>query len=254
MKQKIQDYLKQLEKDKKIKILLACETGSRAWGFPSPDSDYDVRLIYKHSTDWYLTLTDKKDSIELMLADNEIDITGWDVRKSLRLLRKSNAALLERIQSPYIYYGDEAFRQELNQIAPSCYSRIATLHHYLNLARRFYGDISEGKDYKLKSFFYALRSAVACCWIAARVEIPPIEFSKMLAGLSIDEKLIQRIAELIKLKATKSESYRHQGETELFDFIKANIQQAEQVSKSLPGAKFSSEELDTFFKKTILDK
>ena len=94
MKEKIQQYLQEIESQKSIKILLACETGSRAWGFPSPDSDYDIRLIYMHDKDWYLSLNEKKDTIELMLEDNNLDISGWDLRKSLRLLWKSNSALL----------------------------------------------------------------------------------------------------------------------------------------------------------------
>ncbi|HAN77121.1 MAG TPA: hypothetical protein DCQ31_04775 [Bacteroidales bacterium] len=81
MEHKINSYLTEIEVANDIEILLACETGSRAWGFPSPDSDYDVRLIYKHKTDWYLSLTEPKDSIELMLDDNLIDISGWELRR-----------------------------------------------------------------------------------------------------------------------------------------------------------------------------
>ena len=106
MDKKIKKYLKNIEEKFDITILLACETGSRAWGFPSPDSDYDVRLIYKHKRDWYLSLAEEKDTIELMLDNNEIDISGWDIRKTLRLLWKSNPPLLERIQSPIIYTCD----------------------------------------------------------------------------------------------------------------------------------------------------
>ena len=93
MEEKIKKYLSDLEKEKAIEILLACETGSRVWGFPSPDSDFDVRIIYKHEKDWYLSLTEEKDTIEYFLENNEIDISGWDLRKSLRLLWKSNPPL-----------------------------------------------------------------------------------------------------------------------------------------------------------------
>jgi predicted nucleotidyltransferase len=117
MEVKIKKYLSDLENDKGIKILLACETGSRAWGFPSPDSDFDVRIIYKHDKDWYLSLTEEKDTIEYFLLNNEIDISGWDLRKSLRLLWKSNPPLLERIQSPIIYKVDKEFLIGINIIA-----------------------------------------------------------------------------------------------------------------------------------------
>ena len=109
MEERIRQYIKEIEKAQDIKVLLACETGSRAWGFPSPDSDYDVRLIYRHRMDWYLSLLEPKDTFEVMLEDNNFDISGWDIRKTLGLLWKSNPPLLERIQSPIVYVADEEF-------------------------------------------------------------------------------------------------------------------------------------------------
>ncbi len=162
MHNKINHYLETIEKEKQIRILLACETGSRAWGFPSPDSDYDVRIVYVHDKDWYLSLTEKKDSIQKMYENNDIDITGWDLRKSLRLLMKSNPPLLERIQSTIIYRQEDAFVNSIGALANKSYSRIATIHHYLSMAKKFFEDIKD--EYKLKKFFYALRSATACLW------------------------------------------------------------------------------------------
>ncbi len=104
MRARIIKTLKDIEDRHPIQILYACETGSRAWGFPSPDSDYDVRLIYKHHVNWYLTLTEQKDTLEMMSDDGELDLTGWDIRKCLKLLWKSNGALLERIQSSVVYH------------------------------------------------------------------------------------------------------------------------------------------------------
>ncbi|MGB0429962.1 MAG: nucleotidyltransferase domain-containing protein, partial [Bacteroidia bacterium] len=130
MDDKIKAYLAQLEKEKDIQILFACETGSRAWGFASPDSDFDVRIIYKHDKDWYLGLGDKKDSIDVFYEQNEIDISGWDLRKTLQLLWKSNASVLERIQSPIDYQVDYEFLKGISKLASQAYSRIATIHHY----------------------------------------------------------------------------------------------------------------------------
>jgi uncharacterized protein len=101
--------LEQIEAGHKVRILYACETGSRAWGFPSPDSDYDVRFIYLRERDWYLVLNERKDTIEFM--DGDLDVTGWDLRKCLKLLTKSNVPLIERFQSPVQYYADESLRQ-----------------------------------------------------------------------------------------------------------------------------------------------
>ena len=247
MNKKIKHYLSELEKEKNIKILLACETGSRAWGFPSPDSDYDIRIIYRHEKDWYLSLNDKKDSITRMYENNDIDITGWDLRKCMNLLMKSNPALLERIQSHIIYQADEEFLSEFKSIAQTAYSRIATLYHYLSMAKKLFADIKDEDQYKLKKFFYVLRSTVACIWILEKDEMPPIDFHKMLAGLNLANDLVTRINELIKLKATISESYLHTGEPELFSFIEHHIVQSSRKSKELPSSKFDINLFNGFF-------
>lgn len=251
MNEKIIQYLDIIEKEKDVKILLACETGSRAWGFPSPDSDFDIRIIYVHKKDWYLSLSEKRDSIDLMFENNEIDITGWDLRKSLRLLQKSNAPLLERIQSPILYKHNSSFLEVMNELANSQYSRIATIHHYLSMAKKFLEELKEKEDYKLKKFFYALRSATACKWILEKEEMPPIQFQKMIDGLSIENSLTKRINELISLKATISESYLHNGETELITFIETCINSADEKRKSLPSSKGNTDELNSFFLKML---
>lgn len=251
MEQKIIEYLSALEKEKGITILLACETGSRAWGFPSPDSDYDVRIIYKHTKDWYLSLIEEKDTIEYFLDNNEIDISGWDLRKSLRLLWKSNPPLLERIQSPIIYKVDKGFLEDINSIAKLTYSRIATLHHYLSMAKKAFEEVVNSEKYKLKKFFYALRASVACLWILEKEEIPPIEFMKMLNGLDLPGNTKTRIRELIVLKSNISETYLHNGEKELIDFMKTCIDRADNESQSLPSSNGKMSDLNDFFRKTL---
>lgn len=251
MKEKINHYLAQIEREKNIKVLLACETGSRAWGFPSPDSDYDIRLIYVHEKDWYLSLTEKKDTIERMLENNDLDISGWDLRKTLRLLWKSNPPLLERIQSPILYQHDEAFLMQINELAQTCYSQIATVHHYLGMARKCYEEVTSGEAFKLKKFFYALRTATVCKWILERTEIPPIEFAKVMNGLAIEPYLVKRIKALIALKSTVSEAYWHQGEEELLSFIGDCIAEAKENAGKLPSACANKEDLNEFFRRTL---
>ncbi|MCF8379914.1 MAG: nucleotidyltransferase domain-containing protein [Bacteroidales bacterium] len=252
MEEKIKKYLSDLEKEKGIEILLACETGSRAWGFPSPDSDFDVRIIYKHQKDWYLSLTEEKDTIEYFLENNEIDISGWDLRKSLRLLWKSNPPLLERIQSPIIYKVDKDFLTGITSVAQKTYSRIATIHHYLSMAKKAFEEVVNSEEYKLKKFFYALRASVACLWIIEKEEIPPIEFGKMLSGLDLPENLKARIGELIEIKSTISEAYLHNGENELIEFMKSCIERTDSESQNLPSSKGQISELNEFFRQ-ILD-
>ncbi len=251
MEEKIKKYLSDLEKENGIEILLAGETGSRAWGFPSPDSDFDVRVIYKHEKDWYLSLTEKKDTIEYFFENNEIDISGWDLRKSLRLLAKSNPPLLERIQSPIIYKVDKEFLTGINSVAQKTYSRIAAIHHYLSMAKKALEEVVHSEEYKLKKFFYALRASVACLWILEKEEIPPIEFGKMLNALNLPVNSKTRIGELIEIKSTINETYLHKGENVLIEFMKACIERTENESQSLPASKGIMNDLNDFFLKTL---
>jgi uncharacterized protein len=189
----IQNILTQLSQEKDIKILYACETGSRAWGFPSPDSDYDIRFIYMHKRDWYLSLSEQKDTIEQMVGD--FDVTGWDVRKCLMLLKKSNAPLIERFQSP-----------------------IAVFYHHYSLATNFWEDLKDKEEIKLKSFFYLVRSLLSCNWIIHDDTVLPMQIEGLFKY--IDDDLKNKFRELIKLKATVGEKYMHKADADLFEWIK----------------------------------
>jgi uncharacterized protein len=117
----IQACLSDIEKTHQVKIIYSCESGSRAWGFPSADSDYDVRFLYLHPVDWYLSIEDKRDVIEVPIK-NKLDITGWDLRKALQLFRKSNPPLLEWLGSPIVYW-------ERYDIIPLCVNWQLRLTH-----------------------------------------------------------------------------------------------------------------------------
>jgi predicted nucleotidyltransferase len=128
MKDKILKKLKEIEIEKGVEILYAVESVSRAWGFASPDSDYDIRFIYKHDIDYYLSLWEQTDVIKFMTEDY-LDGSGWNLPKSVKLLAKSNASLLEWIFSPVVYYENEAFMTQIRTLAKECFSPIACLHH-----------------------------------------------------------------------------------------------------------------------------
>jgi predicted nucleotidyltransferase len=173
MRELIIERLKELSAERGIKILYACESGSRAWGFPSPDSDYDVRFIYAESLDWHLTLNDKKDTIDIPIND-ELDIGGWEIKKALNLLRKSNTPILEWIQSPIVYSADQNFLSAIQQLSKDFFSPISCMHHYLSMSRK-YMEVCLGEDnIKLKRYFYALRTAMAGKWIRERGTVAPI--------------------------------------------------------------------------------
>jgi len=178
-------------------------------------------------------------------------ISGWELKKSLNLLRKSNAAMLERIQSPVIYMQDEQFIDELRNISQSFYSKIAMMHHYLGMAKKGLEDLKSGDEYKLKKFFYTLRAATVCEWIIEKEVPPPIEFSKVYNNLFLSESLIACIEELIKLKSEVTESHFHKGEVELIDFVKQRVNKADEIKNNLPTAKGDITALNNLFRKYI---
>ena len=248
MEIKIRAKLKEIELQKGVEILYACESGSRAWGFASPDSDYDIRFIYKHDLDYYLSLWEKTDVIEFMTAD-DLDGSGWDLRKTVKLLAKSNASLLEWLYSPVVYYQDEAFASEMRRLAESCFSPIACLHHYLGTTKNFM-DVCTAEEVKLKSYFYALRTALAGKWIIEKNRFPPVAFAELLpiAPLPIQEK----VRELMELKANQNESYLHPKEVLITDFLMETVKFNEEGAKGLGSGKKIGEELDGVFKEFIM--
>lgn len=248
METHIKNTLKKIEAQYKVKVLYACETGSRAWGFPSPDSDYDVRMIYIHEPEWYLTLSDKKDTIEMMLDNGDLDITGWDFKKCLKLLWKSNGALYERIQSPIVYRNTEGLTEKFKEYADKCFAPVASMHHYLGLAKNSFDDIEGKGEIKLKKFFYALRATLACKWILEKDSVPPIVFATMVNELDFDRSLKERINFLVELKSGKNEGYVHPAEKELTAFISEQIDIATAKANTLPGRKEKQVDLDEFFR------
>jgi hypothetical protein len=156
--------LDELESVEQVRICLAVESGSRAWGFPSQDSDYDVRFIYVHHPDWYLAIDEGRDVIERPLTDL-IDLSGWDIRKALKLFRKSNPPLLEWLQSPYIYRERTQLAPLLRQILPRWFSPAASFFHYQHMARGNYREFLRGELVWRKKYLYVLRPLLAMRWI-----------------------------------------------------------------------------------------
>lgn len=248
METKIKEKLKEIEQSYHIKVLYACETGSRAWGFPSPDSDYDVRMIYRHDIDWYLSLSDKKDTIEFMSEDGELDVTGWDIKKCLKLMWKSNGALLERVQSPIVYHEEGNSASLLKEYSEKCFVPIATMHHYLGMAKNSFSEVEGKEEVKLKKLFYALRATLACKWIAEKDTVPPIVFMTMVNELSFDQAVKDKIVSLIAFKSKKTEQYIHPAENELNDFISEELEKASKTLDRLSGRKEKSVDLDALFR------
>ena len=202
MRERILNRLNEIEQRENVRILLATESGSRAWGFASRDSDYDVRFIYVRPRDAYLRLEKHRDVIELPLED-ELDINGWDLDKTLRLLRASNPTLFEWFSSP-IVYRESAFAAELRGIMPKFFSPRRGLSHYLSMAIRNYRDHLTGETVKAKKYFYALRPVLACLWILDKGTPPPMLFSELMKA-ELDPALLPEVNRLLDLKQNAPE-------------------------------------------------
>lgn len=249
MEKKILDKLKEIEKQKDVEILFAVESGSRAWGFASPDSDYDIRFIYKHKPEYYLSLWEKPDVIEFMTED-DLDGSGWDLRKAVKLLARSNAPLMEWLFSPVVYYENEVFAKQMRELATACFSPIAVLHHYLGTTKNFM-EVCEMEEVKLKSYFYALRTALAGKWIIENNTFPPVAFADVLP---IAPKNIQEnILELQQIKARQDEKYLHPKENLITDFLLKTVQFNHENASKLGSGKKMNEELDLFFREMIVN-
>ena len=195
--------LREIEEKENIRVLHAVESGSRAWGFASPDSDYDVRFIYVRDRDFYLSLRDTKDFIDWEL--NEVlDINGWDIKKALQHFHKSNATLFEWSNSPVVYYTTEEWRKLYSQAAGNYFACKPSLYHYYGTANKNYHDYLLDSMVKYKKYFYVLRPVLACRWILERETPPPVLFSE-LAESQLPEYLEDTVRELLELKINAPE-------------------------------------------------
>lgn len=182
VRQQVNAELTKLENEANIRILFAVESGSRAWGFPSPNSDYDVRFVFMRPYTAYMSISEQKESLVFPITD-DLDIDGWDIKKVLRHVRKSNPVIFEWLQSPVIYKRVPRFAEKLRQTALPYFSPYAGLYHYLGLVKNFYEYLQESDTIKIKRLFYILRPLLAAWWIIEKKTVPPMEFSKLLTVL-----------------------------------------------------------------------
>lgn len=201
----ILDRLAALESEFDVRILYACESGSRGWGFASPDSDWDVRFIYVHPIEWYLSVSRGRDVIETP-PDPVYDINGWDVRKTLGLLKNGNATLIEWMGSPIVYRSDPTFMHAFEKVATAIYRPARTFQHYLHMARGNFKKYLDWVPIRTKKYLYVLRPLLACQWIESGRGVVPMLFSELVETLVTDPALKWAIADLIAMKMSTSES------------------------------------------------
>lgn len=194
-----------------IKPLHSIESGSRAWGFASFDSDFDVRLIYHHTPDWYLQIYDDKDTFEFInheLFDVPFDIGGWDIKKTLIHTHKSNAVIFEWLNSPIIYHSDDEFIKDIKHIQSDFFNPQAVYHHYQGIAKKANGELDISRPIKLKKWCYLIRALLASLWIKEHQTMPPVCMNEMFGLLNPDN--IDELNHIIHLKQSHDEKYLYQ--------------------------------------------
>ena len=248
MKEIIQKKLKEIEKQEHVKIILAIESGSRAWGFESADSDYDVRFIYVREPEMYLRLDPVRDVIEWQL-DEVFDISGWDIKKALQLLYKSNPTLFEWINSPIVYKETREGR-ELRELSKQYFDVKKSVMHYLNMASNTFDNYLQDESVKLKKYFYALRPILAVKYALENKTQPPIKFND-LKDMMLEDSLKDLVNHLLELKIDSNEANYISRIVCLNKYIEENIDIIKNLANNLVESKFDWDELNEYFIKML---
>lgn len=235
IQKEIQENLDMIEKKHDVQILLAVESGSRAWGFASPDSDYDVRFIYKHREEEYLRIDTMKDVIEWQL-DEVLDINGWDLRKAMLAFGKGNPNVMEWANSPIIYRKTAEW-DVLKEAVLHYFSEKASLYHYYGIANNTFRSFLTGDMVRYKKYFYALRPLLCCRWIERYHSVPPMEFEKLLVMFDepddvLTKELYAAIRELLVQKAQTEEKDLNPQMPEIIGFIREECARQKEITEA----------------------
>ena len=249
MRERVLETLTTIEAEHRVKVLYACESGSRAWGFASADSDYDVRFLYLQRPEWYLSIwMDRhRDVIELPI-DNSLDVSGWDLRKALQLFRKTNPPLLEWLGSPIIYLERYSVAQQMRELAPLCYSPIACLYHYYKMAKGNYRDYLKGNTVWVKKYFYVLRPVLAVIWLERDMGVVPTPFRELVEGVVESEALKEAIGQLVDKKRAGQELDRGPRDPLISEFLERELARMEKVDFEKRVGACAMDELDALFR------
>ena len=251
VQKRITEELQLIETGEECRVLLAVESGSRAWGFPSRDSDYDVRFVYIRSQRWYLSVDIdlKRDVIERAITD-ELDISGWDIKKALRLFAKSNPPLLEWLGSPIVYKETNDFRRLLRELLPDYYSPVSSVYHYMHMAQGNYRDYLKNEVVWLKKYLYALRPLLAVRWLEQDRGVVPMEFSSLLVTIEDQHEIVRQIEALVARKMAGEELDRGPSIPAISGFIADELQRLERYAPHATAAR-GFEPLNEFFREML---
>lgn len=242
----IQKILREIEEKENVKIILAVESGSRAYGIDSPDSDYDVRFIYVRNAAEYLNLNEGKDVLEWQL-DDTLDINGWDIKKVLKLLYKSNASVFEWAASPIIYKTTPEF-EKLRELLPHYFSKKKLVFHYYKLARNNYKRYLQKDMVKAKEYFYVIRSILAAKWIIDKGTMPPMKFT----DLEFDSEIKEDVNKLLEMKRETSNMGTIAQIKPIHRWVEKELDYIESTANSMESDYYDWDLLNDYFTSTLL--
>lgn len=250
--ERIQASLDECERSEEVVVCLAVESGSRAWGFPSEDSDYDVRFIDVRRPKWYLAidLEERRDVIERPLEDG-IDLSGWDLRKALRLFRKSNPPLMEWLQCPLVYRERFSVASRLRSLLPLSYSPRAAYFHYLHMAQGNFREYLRGETVWLKKYLYVLRPLMAVRWIEQGLGPVPIEFQSLVDATIRDKRIGEAIGRLVAAKAAGAELDRGPRIEAISSFVESELERFESAEVTVEPSVSSLVALNDLFREVV---
>lgn len=252
VEESIRFHLQEIEASEHVRIVYACESGSRAWGFPSADSDYDVRFLYVRTLEWYLSIDEKRDVIEHPVDDG-LDINGWDLKKALLLFRRSNPPLLEWLGSPIVYVEKYSVATQMRELASVYYSPTACLFHYLHMARGNFREYLKGGEVWVKKYFYVLRPILAMSWIEKGLGVVPTDFNILVERLVTDPILRAEIGRLLSAKRAGAELDRGPRIELISEFIEREFERWETRDIADHKRTVSSAKLDELFRESLTE-
>ena len=227
----IREKLDEIEKKENVRILHAVESGSRSWGFASPDSDYDVRFVYVRPREEYLSIEEPRDVIEYQL-DEVLDINGWDLKKALRLFARGNATLFEWSGSPIVYRTTPEWSR-VRKVSKQYFTEKTAVCHYYGTANSTYREYLQGEMVRYKKYFYALRPLLAAEYIERYHEAPPVLFEELLK-LELPAELRASLDELLEIKKRTTEKEENPQMPVIRAFIEEELKKQREIGDSLP--------------------
>jgi uncharacterized protein len=252
MREIIQARLREIEASEKIAVLFACESGSRGWQFASADSDYDVRFIYLHPLEWYLSLHSKRDVIERPITE-QLDIVGWEFRKALQLMQRSNPRLLEWRSSPILYHSPHPLIEQLWAQIPKYFSPSVCGQYHLRSARYYLNWAMTGDEIHVKRFFYALRSVLVLKWIEETGTMSPMNFWEKVDRVVPSPAIQDAIQQLFVAKQQTAEQASIPRMPVLEEFCSEEIARFEQVTQTFEHILGPDQPLEALFQSAVLN-